>query len=183
MRQWIRERRSHGPGSVLSIAPRRWAASRVCSICSSIFFPQRSCCWIALGMVTGYLEKWLWMGDLHYSGIFWTLFSFSGRCLQLPSPSSLASSTSNLHEALGHSGALVPLVSRKKNSIAATRMAMNGWRANLSPILLRVRRGRSSRGALLISTALGVGPGPRTHFFFSKAPQFWGDFLKKKKKG
>ena len=30
---------------------------------------------IAISMVTGYLEKWLWMGQLHYSGIFWTMFS------------------------------------------------------------------------------------------------------------
>jgi uncharacterized membrane protein (UPF0182 family) len=30
---------------------------------------------IAVGMITGYLEKWLWMGQLHYTGIFWTLFS------------------------------------------------------------------------------------------------------------
>jgi hypothetical protein len=25
---------------------------------------------IAVGMITGYLEKWLWMGQLHYTGIF-----------------------------------------------------------------------------------------------------------------
>ncbi len=30
---------------------------------------------IAIGMVTGYLEKFLWMGQLHFGGIFWTLFS------------------------------------------------------------------------------------------------------------
>jgi uncharacterized membrane protein (UPF0182 family) len=30
---------------------------------------------IVTGMVTGYLEKWLWMGQLHYTGIFWTMFS------------------------------------------------------------------------------------------------------------
>jgi len=30
---------------------------------------------IALGMVTGYLQKWLWMAELKYTGIFWTLFS------------------------------------------------------------------------------------------------------------
>ena len=30
---------------------------------------------VALGMVAGYLEKWLWMGELKYTGIFWTLFS------------------------------------------------------------------------------------------------------------
>ena len=30
---------------------------------------------VAVGMVTGYLEKWLWMRELNYTGIFWTLFS------------------------------------------------------------------------------------------------------------
>jgi uncharacterized membrane protein (UPF0182 family) len=30
---------------------------------------------IAVGMITGYLEKWLWMGQLHYNGIFWKMFS------------------------------------------------------------------------------------------------------------
>jgi hypothetical protein len=30
---------------------------------------------IAVGMVTGYLEKWLWMKQLSYTGIFWTMFS------------------------------------------------------------------------------------------------------------
>ena len=30
---------------------------------------------IAVGMITGYLEKWLWMGQLKYVGIFWKLFS------------------------------------------------------------------------------------------------------------
>jgi uncharacterized membrane protein (UPF0182 family) len=29
---------------------------------------------IAVGMVTGYLQKWLWMGQLQFTGIFWTLF-------------------------------------------------------------------------------------------------------------
>ena len=28
-----------------------------------------------LGIVTGYLEKWLWMRQLDYTGIFWTLLS------------------------------------------------------------------------------------------------------------
>ena len=30
---------------------------------------------IALGIITGYLEKWLWMQQLDYPGIFWTLLS------------------------------------------------------------------------------------------------------------
>ena len=28
-----------------------------------------------LGIITGYLEKWLWMRQLDYAGIFWTLLS------------------------------------------------------------------------------------------------------------
>ena len=30
---------------------------------------------VALGIITSYLEKWLWMRQLDYSGIFWTLLS------------------------------------------------------------------------------------------------------------
>ena len=30
---------------------------------------------IVLGIITGYVEKWLWMRQLNYAGIFWTLLS------------------------------------------------------------------------------------------------------------
>src|SRR5271168_1326620 len=30
---------------------------------------------IVLGIITGYIEKWLWMRQLDYAGIFWTLLS------------------------------------------------------------------------------------------------------------
>ena len=30
---------------------------------------------IVLGTITGYLQKWLWMRQLDYAGIFWTLLS------------------------------------------------------------------------------------------------------------
>src|SRR5271166_4774467 len=30
---------------------------------------------LVLGIITGYLEKWLWMRQLDYAGIFWTLLS------------------------------------------------------------------------------------------------------------
>jgi uncharacterized membrane protein (UPF0182 family) len=30
---------------------------------------------IVLGVITGYVEKWLWMRQLDYAGIFWTLLS------------------------------------------------------------------------------------------------------------
>jgi uncharacterized membrane protein (UPF0182 family) len=40
-----------------------------------IVIPGAILLFIAIGMITGYLEKWLWMGQLHYAGIFWKLFS------------------------------------------------------------------------------------------------------------
>ena len=30
---------------------------------------------IVLGIIAGYIEKWLWMRQLDYAGIFWTLLS------------------------------------------------------------------------------------------------------------
>src|SRR5271166_5098326 len=30
---------------------------------------------IVLGIITGYVQKWLWMRQLDYAGIFWTLLS------------------------------------------------------------------------------------------------------------
>ena len=30
---------------------------------------------VVLGIIAGYLEKWLWMRQLDYTGIFWTLLS------------------------------------------------------------------------------------------------------------
>ena len=30
---------------------------------------------IVLGSITGYVEKWLWMRQLDYAGVFWTLLS------------------------------------------------------------------------------------------------------------
>jgi uncharacterized membrane protein (UPF0182 family) len=30
---------------------------------------------VVLAGIAGYLEKWLWMRQLHYTGIFWTILS------------------------------------------------------------------------------------------------------------
>lgn len=40
-----------------------------------LLIPAAILLFIAIGLVTGYLQKWLWMRQLHYTGIFWTLFS------------------------------------------------------------------------------------------------------------
>jgi uncharacterized membrane protein (UPF0182 family) len=48
---------------------------RTLRLATQIIIPAIFLLLIAVGMITGYLEKWLWMDQLHYSGIFWTLFS------------------------------------------------------------------------------------------------------------
>jgi uncharacterized membrane protein (UPF0182 family) len=43
-------------------------------IVAQILIPAAILLLIAIGMVTGYLQKFLWMRELHFTGIFWTLF-------------------------------------------------------------------------------------------------------------
>jgi hypothetical protein len=38
-------------------------------------FPVAALLFVALIAVPGFLQKWLWMRQLDYAGIFWTLFS------------------------------------------------------------------------------------------------------------
>ena len=38
-------------------------------------FPVAALLFIALIAIPGFLQKWLWMRQLDYAGIFWTLFS------------------------------------------------------------------------------------------------------------
>lgn len=61
---------------------------------------------IAVGMVTGYLEKWLWMGQLHYTGIFWTLLSVQWAMFATAFVFVFLFIWINLRQALRHSGAL-----------------------------------------------------------------------------
>ena len=92
---------------------------------------------IAVGMVTGYLEKWLWMRELHYSGIFWTLFSVQWTMFAAAFVIVFAFMWLNLYQALGHSGALVPLGRPKKRTIAAGMGFDEPLELELSPMLLR----------------------------------------------
>jgi len=87
---------------------------------------------IAVGMVTGYLEKWLWMGELHYSGVFWTLFSVQWTMFAAAFVLVFAFLWLNLYQALGHSGALVPLPLGKAKKPTAEIV-----QGDLSPVLLR----------------------------------------------
>jgi uncharacterized membrane protein (UPF0182 family) len=92
---------------------------------------------IAVGMVTGYLEKWLWMGELHYSGIFWTMFSVQWTMFAAAFVIVFAFMWLNLRQALGHSGALSPLGLRKKPPTSAAQNFAESLRGELSPMLLK----------------------------------------------
>jgi uncharacterized membrane protein (UPF0182 family) len=60
------------PNTPMQSAP---SGHRALRFLTQAFIPGVILLIIAVGMITGYLEKWLWMGELHYTGIFWTLLS------------------------------------------------------------------------------------------------------------
>jgi uncharacterized membrane protein (UPF0182 family) len=68
---------------------------------------------IAVGGITGYLEKWLWMGQLHYTGIFWTLLSVQWTMFAAAFAFVFLFTSFNLIEALQHSGAIGGRVRRE----------------------------------------------------------------------
>jgi uncharacterized membrane protein (UPF0182 family) len=61
---------------------------------------------IAVGMVTGYLQKWLWMGQLNYTGIFWKLFSVQWAMFAAAFAFVFLFMWINLRQALRNSGAV-----------------------------------------------------------------------------
>jgi uncharacterized membrane protein (UPF0182 family) len=100
-------------------------------------FPAAILLFIAVGMVTLYLEKWLWMGELHYSGVFWTLFSVQWTMFAAAFVIVFLFLWLNLHQALGHSGALIPLGGGKKLPLVIRAGGAAGVDGDFSPILLR----------------------------------------------
>ena len=91
---------------------------------------------IAFGMVTGYLEKWLWMGQLHYTGIFWTLLSVQWTMFAAAFVFVFLFMWVNFREALGRSGALGQRGAPARHAVAA--YAVNGpSNTELTPKLLR----------------------------------------------
>jgi uncharacterized membrane protein (UPF0182 family) len=91
---------------------------------------------IAVGMVTGYLEKWLWMGQLHYTGIFWTLLSVQWTMFAVAFVFVFLFMWVNFREALGRSGALGARGAPGRHAVAA--YAVDGpINPELTPRLLR----------------------------------------------
>jgi uncharacterized membrane protein (UPF0182 family) len=64
------EGRTVGPRRTVRPVSHRWIRILV-----QLVIPGVILAIIALSMITGYLEKFLWMGQLHYTGIFWKLLS------------------------------------------------------------------------------------------------------------
>ena len=60
---------------------------------------------IVLGFITGYLEKWLWMRQLDYAGIFWTLLSVQWAMFCLAFVFALLFLWINLRQAIRNSAA------------------------------------------------------------------------------
>ena len=63
---------------------------------------------LVLGIVTGYLEKWLWMRQLDYAGIFWTLLSVQWAMFCSAFAFAFLFLWINLRQAIRNSAALLP---------------------------------------------------------------------------
>jgi uncharacterized membrane protein (UPF0182 family) len=61
---------------------------------------------IVIGALTAYLQKWLWMGELHFRGIFWTLLAVQWSMFAVAFICAFAFLWVNLHHALRVCGAL-----------------------------------------------------------------------------
>ncbi len=92
---------------------------------------------IAVGMVTGYLQKWLWMGQLHYTGIFWTLLAVQWAMFAAAFVFVFFFMWINLRQALRHSGALVQNGMPARPLVVSSAEADEPVDIDLSPKLLR----------------------------------------------
>jgi uncharacterized membrane protein (UPF0182 family) len=57
------------------LIPAAKAPHRTLRLALQMVIPAAMLVVIAIGLITGYLQKWLWMSQLHYDGIFWTLLA------------------------------------------------------------------------------------------------------------
>ncbi len=126
------QRSPGGPG----VVPRRPSRPSLFSLLPYLL-PTAILLFIAIGMVTLYLEKFLWMGALHYTGIFWTLFSVQWSMFIAAFVVVFAFIWVNLYQALGHSGALIPLGQAKKAIKAIVKIDGVSLEDELSPLFLR----------------------------------------------
>ena len=78
-----------------------------------LLVPAAIVMFIVVGGVTGYLQKWLWMEQLHYPGIFWTLFSVQWTMFAAAFVSVFLFISINLGVALQHSGVIGGRVRRE----------------------------------------------------------------------
>jgi uncharacterized membrane protein (UPF0182 family) len=91
---------------------------------------------IAIGMITGYLEKWLWMSRLDYSGIFWKLFSVQWTMFAASFIGVFVFVWLNLRHALVVGGVSAARGPKPRTLIVASRDA-NGPELELTPHLLQ----------------------------------------------
>ena len=92
---------------------------------------------IAVGMVTGYLQKWLWMGQLHYTGIFWTLLSVQWTMFAVAFVFVFLFMWINLRQALRNSGAFAGGDAPTQGAIISPADGADRINIDLTPRLLR----------------------------------------------
>jgi uncharacterized protein len=104
---------------------------------------------IVLGIITGYVEKWLWMRQLDYAGIFWTLLSVQWAMFCSAFVFTFLYLWLNLHQAVRNSAAFREdgRAGRLANLSQADAVAQAGL--DFSPRLLKLGVGVISAGVAL----------------------------------
>ena len=96
-----------------------------------------------LGIVTGYLEKWLWMRQLDYTGIFWTLLSVQWAMFCSAFAFTFLFLWINLRQAAGNSAALRaddhvrgPALLSGADAVAPPSLDFSPWLLKLAVVLV-----------------------------------------------
>jgi uncharacterized membrane protein (UPF0182 family) len=96
-----------------------------------------------LAFIPGWIQKWLWMRQLNYGGIFWTLFSVRWELFGVAFVVALVYLWLNLRHA-AKSGAILSSGALSSESTIATRLGVQ-----ISPALLKVAMGAAAIVAAL----------------------------------
>ena len=117
--------------------PRQQSSNSRLGFLLQLLIPLAILLLIAVAMVAGYLQKWLWMGQLHYTGIFWTLLSVQWTMFAAAFVFVFLFMWVNLRQALRNSGAFAVGGAPAQGAILSRADAADRINIDLTPRLLR----------------------------------------------
>ena len=121
-------------------------------------------CIIILAILSGVIQKWLWMQQLNYAGIFWTLLSFKWQMFCLAFVATFLYLWINLHHAAKKSA-----VSREGNSAGSSEI-LSKSAIQVSPASLKLAEAMVSALVDFSLRSCSIRNGTRISAFVMVAP-------------